>query len=528
MAKDLKNLKVIKDYVELDEYIKSNSSDPYFNNVIIFNGSTQVLNQGMVYPLDTNWVEDYYHPGHYIRYGKHYSLITKLRVTSGRGKFSKRDEDTWIRVDEEPRFTGSPRNETKDAERFALETKEIFHQYRATSPFRVQVSDEDMLSLGFLKGKYNEGYWFHKDEIAVLDSCLPYKKFDHTYSFVDVKTLEGQMKDLGHKKKDISDAVNATMKKNILFGVDSLSYSSFEGLEYTFGVEIETSIGRPTDEDIKELNVKAVHDGSLRDKDGNTPGGEYVTGVLKGDSGLAQIYELCRVLSSRCKVNAQCGVHVHVGSLGWGKDDVVYSYILAEMLEKELFAMLPSSRRNNSYCRALTPITKTLFAELSESTTKSDYNILIDQLYSKIYEEVSFIKTKNSVTDFVARNRDNEVTQSTILVNNSTINKAQNHPLGTKCGYDKNAQRYCWLNFVTLLYDTKGNPNARTLEFRSHSATMNFIKIRNWIKICLAFCKFVEDHKNLINTGNVSLKDVIMTIYPKTGKDLVDYIVETY
>lgn len=253
--------------------------------------------------------------------------------------------------------------------------------------------------------------------------------------------------------------------------------------------------------------------------------GEYVTGVLKGDSGLTQLYELCRVLSTRCKINRLCGTHVHVGSLGWNKEDIVYAYILAEMLEKEIFAMMAESRRNNSYCRTLTKIIGNRVESLAGMRSQGEYNTIIDELYSDIYKEVTFIKGKNLPgvdrlgTTTSSRNEDS-------IVNSRTLNKANNHPLGTKCGYDKNAQRYCWLNFVTLLYDTKGNPNARTLEFRNHGATMSFTKIKNWIKICFAFCKFVEAHKTLINRGNVTLKDVVTLVYPKTGLELYAYIQE--
>ncbi len=219
-------------------------------------------------------------------------------------------------------------------------------------------------------------------------------------------------------------------------------------------------------------------------------------------------------------------VHIHIGTLNWSPEDVVYAYTLAEMLEKELFAMLPESRRHNSYCRALTPVIKNRFKELKSTTSRKQYDILLTQLYSDIYDEVTFIKTKNSRRALTDRNLDTEVEQTDIITNSRTINKNVNHPLGTKCGYDKNAQRYCWLNFVTLLYDTKGNPNARTLEFRSHGASMNFTKIKNWLKICMAFCKFVEANKKDINQGGITLEKVLLTIYPKTGEELLKYVKE--
>lgn len=55
---------------------------------------------------------------------------------------------------------------------------------------------------------------------------------------------------------------------------------------------------------------------------------------------------------------------------------------------------------------------------------------------------------------------------------------------------------------------------------------MNYNKIRNWIKICFAFCKFVETNKVSIRSGKVDLEQIILAVYPKTGNKLLQYIEE--
>lgn len=285
-------------------------------------------------------------------------------------------------------------------------------------------------------------------------------------------------------------------------------------------MEIETCIGRLSQDQIENLNIKAVHDGSLRDKDGNTPGGEYVTGVLTGDAGLTQLSECCRALTEKCHVNNQCGVHIHAGNLKWNKEDVVYAYILGELIEDEIFDMLPKSRRSNTYCRRLTQLTLKSLPELKR-TTRTEYNITIDRLYDLIFREVTYVKGRSDLNHIVG-----EFGTEEVFTANENLNRTVQHPAGAKCGYEKSAQRYCWLNFITLLYNTKGGNNSQTLEIRSHSATMNFKKVKNWIKIFFAFCRYVETNKSKIRKGKVTLADLIKKSYPKTGENLIKYIEE--
>lgn len=527
------DIKIIETDEELQDYRLFLKKNPFKSNEIIYQGTLSVTIGKNVYDKRNSLekqilIEDYFHPGLYLNRGGYYRIYDRIDVKNTTGSFNEIDAETWIVLKASCSNPKLNYLETSDLSMYNKLYKSIIIKIdlvKERSPLRVFMSDEQLLDLGFEKGKINKNHWFHKKEIKYIDSMLPYKKFDHTYRKVDIKQLHQDLLEDGYPQDEIQEKTSEAFKKNLKFGVESLTYSVFEGIQYTFGIEIETCIGRIPDEDAENLNVKAVHDGSLRDKNGATPGGEYVTGVLKGDSGLVQLHELCRVVQTYCKVNTQCGVHVHVGSLEWGKEDVIYSYILGELLEEELFSLLPVSRRDNSYCRCLTPITLKYLKELSTSKSKGQYDIIINELYNEVYKEVTYIK--GNPKSFVPKPEANEVegvVDSMILSRN--IHKNINHPLGSKCGYDKNAQRYTWLNFVTLLYLTKGETGTHTLEMRNHSATMNFKKIKNWIKICLAFCKFVEIGKTRINTGAVTLEEVIMTVYPRTGEDLMKYINE--
>ena len=116
-------------------------------------------------------------------------------------------------------------------------------------------------------------------------------------------------------------------------------------------------------------------------------------------------------------------------------------------------------------------------------------------------------------------------------------NKHSDHPMGAKCSYNHETPRYCWLNFVPAMFNTKSRPDSLTLEFRSASGTLNFTKVSNWLKICIAFVYFADNHQQYIIRGGIILKgqqddiplpitleNVLRVVYPKTHLNLIDYV----
>lgn len=342
-----------------------------------------------------------------------------------------------------------------------------------------------------------------------------YKKFNNIQGKLSVIHLLGR----SPVKEDYADPSFQQIKKTVLrhnlrYGLDSISHNELEGYRPTLGFELETVSGRIPDELIPELNIKAVHDGSLRDEDGEDPmGGEYVTGILYGDSGFKHLYDICKVLNDNTRIDGRAGVHVHIGNLNWNNEDILYAYILAQKVESEMFKMLPKSRSKNEYCRKINVLFgESSIKELLEARKyKLSYEATVDMLYEQLFVDVSGGLTPGK-----------------------SSNRKTNHPRGSKCGYDKKSQRYCWINFVTLIFNTKGPKDSHTLEIRSHSATLNYRKIKNWTKIWVAFCEFVNSHKEAILTGYfanregkvvpVNLETISEWAYPKSGKKLVEYI----
>ena len=246
------------------------------------------------------------------------------------------------------------------------------------------------------------------------------------------------------------------------------------GNEYTFGVEVETCnqsyLGN------YGLNVKAVYDGS-------TEGPEYVTGVLKGDKGVGQLQKLCAALAEEgAKTDKKCGVHIHIGGASNNRRLSIMILKLCSQIEDDVYSILPSSRKSNTYCKLI-----------PESVDRLSFHN-----YRDILGEITI---------------GNKIGQ--------TYNKKRSHP-----GGHYNSQRYTWINLTNC--SAASGPD--TIEFRPHSATIEFDKIYNWLLICMSIVRFAENNQRRImnamysRRGPVTLKEVLTaSLKPKFHEPLWEY-----
>jgi hypothetical protein len=251
------------------------------------------------------------------------------------------------------------------------------------------------------------------------------------------------------------------------------------GLGYTFGVEIETAAGVVPLMQADSIKCDIVGDRSISSM-------EYVTGVLHGDDGMKHLSRVCKTISDYCLVNDSCGVHVHIGTVEgaqkivFDKEFSVYAVMLGCQLEKELFSFLPPNRmdgRNSSglpYCGSI--------LEFSGISLKSWKKKLSRYVLGPESEDVIFESLKD-------------------LINPS-------HRVGRWA-----AGRYKWLNLINCLTDNSDRRNGggfQTIEFRLFNATSNPVDVRAFVLISMAFTYFCMERRELIETGNVSLKEVLI------------------
>jgi hypothetical protein len=301
---------------------------------------------------------------------------------------------------------------------------------------------------------------------------------------------------------------NYDSSTSIKYGEKSPSYLLSERLKYTYGIELETCSGKifPFEYADNNLNITCDHDGSIK-------GGEYVTGVLKGDAGFKQLYNICSFLKDRCSVDKTCGIHVHVGGVVFNKSFVVLSYLLGRKIEKEMFSIMPPSRRNNKYCGKL------LDLKIQSIFDEYGYDYGIDIAYEELYKALS---------------NGNKLGKK--------FNKSNKHPQGRYCGQYhsvpfENILRYKWLNLVPCTFNQRGymepvskkgkanTETSYTIEFRNHSASLDYTKIKNWTLICMAFVNYVENNGNdIVKKDSISLEDIINSTYKRNREPLMKYI----
>jgi hypothetical protein len=230
--------------------------------------------------------------------------------------------------------------------------------------------------------------------------------------------------------------------------------------ELTFGVEIECFAPNGVDPVAVLRNAgvdclsysgythttipqwKVVTDGSLRNMS-RTPmsGWEIVSPVLSGEAGIAQVRAvMVAIHAAGFKVNATCGMHVHVGV---GGASVAQVKNLAKMYLKYsgcFDAVLPASRRGvaNYYCRNNR---QALFAS-----------------YTNEQIEARFRNVRS-------------LGQISTLMSGVDIEAAVNA---------RSSERYFAFNMLS--YVQHG-----TVEFRQHSGTTDAEKAVNWVRLVTGF-----------------------------------------
>lgn len=331
------------------------------------------------------------------------------------------------------------------------------------------IDEEQYKNLNLIKCKVS-GQLYPKG-ISPFKTSVKYNREKHDFHYA--VTLE-KGRSMGIPEEKLED-----------FGLISKTFKKTGLLKYKFGVEIETSGGVIAKQLANgQLNIDYVYDGSVYSKDGEKyGGGEIVTGILNGDSGIAHLKKVMEIAEERCEVNPTCGLHVHIGDFKPTDEFAINAYMLGLLLQNDIFRHLPKKRRfqvdykgnitgnNNPYCKFLPPVT---LYKYEDAKNKKDYSEVLYENYKEVFKKIA---------DGI------EVSEK--------YNKNTDHPKGKKCGYDHNSMRYSWLNMVPTIFKTRKD-NSRTLEFRPHCETLSFTKTYYWVLFCMAFVRFCEK-----NTSNI-------------------------
>lgn len=254
----------------------------------------------------------------------------------------------------------------------------------------------------------------------------------------------------------------------------------------TFGIEFETWNGTVRPNLLNELGLIPLKDGSLR-HDGVTSY-EYATIPFKGASGVYKLKRVCEALTKYTEISTMCSTHLHIGGYDISKEFIVALFLISKKLESNIFRLFPryfkdtSKFKKKSYCGPLPNFRINAEDDVKES-------------FRAIYEWLS---------------------------NNNTFERFDTkfHPDDPGGTQKWNiSSRYFWLNFVPFIWG-----KSRTIEFRVHPPTTNFIKSLNWVFICNAIMKYAYDNRNNLEVlfEEITLPELFSKVYSKN--DLVVYL----
>jgi hypothetical protein len=216
-----------------------------------------------------------------------------------------------------------------------------------------------------------------------------------------------------------------------------------------------------------KLNVKITSDGSL------TNGIEFITPPLYSNELNNCIRELTRALQeNNLYIKSTCGLHVHVNAREWSQEKIKRIARFYMVFEHILFDMLPNSRLYSTYC---VPLDKFF----SSDKLKIEHNNKLDYLVYQTDDDSALRSYKSS----------------------KYCNK-----------------RYSSLNLHSYFF--RG-----TIEFRLHSGTMNYHKIKNWVNILHSIINATDNYTDT-ETDKLFLltKEKRLKVFKKIiGNDLYSY-----
>ena len=262
--------------------------------------------------------------------------------------------------------------------------------------------------------------------------------------------------------------------KQFLIKEQDFDYSKY--LEYTFGLEYETSSGY-IPEDV------CLRDGLIPLRDGSITGVEYSTIVLEGNRGVNFLKQQINTLNKYTVFDKECSLHIHMG-LPKISPSIVYNlYVISTIVQNELVDYVPRwTFESNRYKR-----------------THKNYcsKIPICDNFDKLYSFIAGDHFKGSL----------------IEPHRSDIDRTHKWNVNS---------RYFAFNFVNLLcYESP-----KTLEFRFLRPTYNFNEIITWLFVFNAMIKFAyivdseisslryKDVFEFINNKYGGLFNIIKTVYP--------------
>lgn len=240
--------------------------------------------------------------------------------------------------------------------------------------------------------------------------------------------------------------------------------------DLTFGVEFETIAGYVPDRISKPLGLMQLRDGSI-------DGLEFVTVPLHKSKGVQTLIEILSVLKERTKYDMSCSLHVHFGNVYRTKEFILALYKQLCYIQNPFYSMFPLYKKENlgvkrkHYTKPLPTmgVLDKIDSEINDTNINENFNILFNYFSGGL----NFSKYKNDLENVKSHPSDPEG--------------------NSKWNIDS---RYCVFNFIPLIFGNK-----ETVEFRVHTPTYDWEKVRNYIALCANIINHVKENTDAILNG---------------------------
>lgn len=261
-------------------------------------------------------------------------------------------------------------------------------------------------------------------------------------------------------------------------------------IPFSWGLEFETNNGVIPPHLLNKHGLIPLRDGSIA-------GLEYATIPLKGEKGIQNTLDICKILNTYTTTGFDCSFHVHLGGYERSVESILALYILGASLQESIYSFFPSWYINTSVYKRRSYVGPLHAIDESNLVIKDGNE---HKIFSAIY------KWYSGGHNFVSLD-------------------TTRHP-GDPNGEHKWTieQRYTWLNLIPLIFSNRG-----TVEFRIHPPTHNEVKVFNWIMVCSGILQYATKYQHeIIRRGynKITLAQVLSEVYPRNISNyLIDYMV---
>ena len=272
-----------------------------------------------------------------------------------------------------------------------------------------------------------------------------------------------------------NDFKNYVIDKN---SIANMYYDSHHVLlnKYTFGIEIETTIGVIPDELIKYLGVRPLRDGSIT-------GLEYVTIPLTGRSGINAFFDIVNLINKYTSSNFSCAMHVHVGNVPRTPNFIAAMFKVMYYIQDDVYNLFPMYKKHNANIKKqcyTAPLNSHLMSSLNyqcntDEDIKNDYQKIVQALSGNHRDYRQYVPLQNILQH--------------------PYDPSENSKWNMK-------ERYKILNLIPLIFTNK-----QTIEYRIYTVPDTAEKALSFLMMSLIITEFANRNTNNINANQGVIKD---------------------